>query len=93
MLNAVEFTTTESEFLIRLDRSSVNAAILEQITEYVHQLVKPLPPQNRDGTAPSIHELRQMPKLEREAILRAQAAQLADDENIDDDQDLMEDDE
>jgi hypothetical protein len=50
MLNAVEFTTTESEFLIRLDRSSVNAAILEQITEYVHQLVKPLPPQNWDRT-------------------------------------------
>jgi hypothetical protein len=34
-----------------------------------------------------------MPKLEREAILQAQAPQLADDENIDDDQDLMEDDE
>ena len=93
MVNAVEFTTTESEVLIRLDRSSVNAAIVEQITEYVHELIKPLPPENWNGTAPSIHELRQMPILEREAILRAQAAQLQDDENIDDNQDLLEDDE
>ncbi len=92
MENTIEFTTTEKEILIRLDKTSVNTRILEQISDYLRPMIKPSESYTRYHAAPSIQELRQMPKAERDEILRAQAALLANDENIEDDQDVMEDD-
>jgi hypothetical protein len=90
MVNAVEFTTTESEIVIRLDRTNVNNRALEEITSYLRPFLAPIP--SEYVRALSAKELRRLPKEQRDAIIREQVALLVNDENIEDDQDLMEED-
>jgi hypothetical protein len=96
MLNAVEFTTTESEMVIRVDKTKMDTATFEQLGAYFFSLVshddsvgaKPQTPHQRLTAG----ELRQLPKEQRNAILQAQVAMLQEYEIIEDDQDIIEND-
>ncbi len=90
MVNAVEFTTTESEIVIRLDRTNVNNRALEEITSYLRTFFAPVPVASEYVPAISAKELRRLPKEQRDSIIKAQVALIQDYEIIDDDQDVLE---
>ena len=82
MLHAVEFTTTDREIVIRLDRNHIDTDALEQVVGYLRTLLTP-PAFVEYPPILTASELRRLPKEQRDAIIRAQVALIQEDENID----------
>lgn len=94
-MNAVEFTTTESEIVIRVDKTRMDTQVLGQLARYFASLVPANDATNEIGTSlvPQrirAGDLRKLPKEQRDAIMRAQVALVQEYEIIDDDQDVIE---